>query len=73
MAPRCVAWPARLNVSRLRVVHSPHDVCARWEASLPAPVAHQRAWRGPLPPSAWLHWRLGWDADGAQTAGAPAC
>ena len=44
MAPRCAAWPARLNVSRLRVVHSPHDVCARWEASLPAPVAHQPLW-----------------------------
>ena len=44
MAPRCAAWPARLNVSRLRVVHSPHDVCARWEASLPAPAAHQPLW-----------------------------
>ena len=44
MAPRCAAWPARLNVSRLRVVHSPHDVCARWEPSLPAPVAHQPLW-----------------------------
>lgn len=42
-------------------------------AEPPAPVAHQRAWRGPLPPQAWLHWRLRWSAaagDDAAAAGA---
>ena len=41
-------------------------------AKPPAPAAHQRGWRGPLPPQAWLHWRLSWNAAGWNAAGSSA-